>query len=75
MTEVSWASLVVVFGDWRELVLFSSFSAAFLDLLLVFFEAGGCFEALALRAPNGVARDLGERVFFWAFGMMAGLSL
>lgn len=53
---------------------FSS-SAAFFDLLDSF-EPGGCFDASALRAANGVARASDERdFFFWAFGMMTLLFL
>ena len=56
-------------GGWEESTWAFSFSAAFFDLL-VSFELGGCFDALALRVANGVAREVDERGFFCAFGMM-----
>ncbi len=71
MEEASWL-VAVVLGGWAESTWPSSASTAFFDLL-VFVEAGGCFEALALRVANGVARALDERLFFWVFGMLTEL--
>ena len=60
--EVPWLALVA-FDGCEEVTRASSFFTAFFDLL-VFFEPGGCFVALALRLANGVLRDLGDCVFF-----------
>ncbi len=61
MEETSWL-VAVVLGGWAESTWPSSTSTAFFGLL-VFVEAGDCFEALALRVANGVVGALDERFF------------